>query len=61
MANALLAILSNEDVESFPPGDEQVVLEPGPNFAKSDNFWPVDNSLPSLAQFDGKESWLLFH
>ena len=60
IADALLGILTEEDIESFPPGDGYIIV-PGPGFAKGDKFWPDDGSLPALSQFVGRESWLLFH
>ena len=28
---------------------------------RNTNYWPADGSRPSLAEFVGEESWLLFH
>ena len=60
IADALLSVLVEEDVEDFPDGDGNVIV-PGPEFAQGNKFWPSDGSLPSLASFVGKESWLMFH
>ena len=60
LADALVAILTTEDVSSFPPGDGYITV-PSPDFASGTKFWPEDSSLPSLSMFVGKESWLLFH
>ena len=60
IAAALLATLTTEDVDSFPSGDGHIIV-PDPQFAQGNKFWAADHSLPSLAQFVGRESWLLFH
>ena len=60
IADALLAILTTEDIDSFPAGDGNIIV-PDSQFSQGDHFWPDKDNLPSLAQFVGKESWLLFH
>ena len=60
VAYALLAVLSEVEVDFFPPPANGKVNVPGPDFTTNKDFWPDDGSLPSLAKFIGKESWLIF-
>ena len=53
-----LATLTTEDVDSFPAGDSHIIV-PDPQFSQGNKFWAADDSLPSLAQLVGRESWLL--
>ena len=60
LAQALLALLPQR-VNPLPPGP---VLPPGGrggHFCLDDRIWPVDGTLPALAQFAGEESFLAFN
>ena len=57
LARALLTLLPSRDWD-LPPTR---VSYPGPNFTKTDNFLPSDNTMPDLGQFVTLDSFLIFN
>ena len=58
VADALLSLLTEHDIEGFKPDGR--VKVPGPNFTQSKDYWAIDQDIPSLSQFVDVTSWLIF-